>query len=173
MDVILVDEQDKPIGTMGKMEVHEKAILHRAFSIFIFNDKGEILLQKRADNKYHSAGLWTNTCCSHPRPGEDTLDAAQKRLEEEMGFTTSLAKAFAFIYKAPFDNGLTEHEYDHVFTGTYNGAVHPNPQEVSDYCYQSIDVIKRNIDIQPGHFTEWFKIALPKLEQFLAVQQTG
>ena len=173
MDVILVDEQDNPIGTMGKMEVHEKAILHRAFSIFIFNDKGEILLQKRADNKYHSAGLWTNTCCSHPRPGDDTLDAAQKRLAEEMGFTTTLAKAFAFIYKAPFDNGLTEHEYDHVFTGTYTGAVHPNPQEVSDYCYQSIEVIKRNIDRQPGHFTEWFKIALPKLEQFLAVQQTG
>lgn len=173
MDVILVDEQDNPIGTMGKMEVHEKAILHRAFSIFIFNDKGEVLLQKRADNKYHSAGLWTNTCCSHPRPGEDTLGAAQKRLEEEMGFTTSLARAFSFIYKAPFDNGLTEHEYDHVFTGTYNGAIYPNPEEVSDYCYQSIALIKSNIETQPAHFTEWFKIALPKLEQFLALQQTG
>lgn len=170
MDVILVDEQDNAIGSMGKMEVHEKAVLHRAFSIFIFNHKGEVLLQKRADNKYHSAGLWTNTCCSHPRPGEDTLSAAHKRLEEEMGFTTVLSKAFSFIYKAPFDNGLTEHEYDHVFTGTYNGPVHPNPQEVSDYCYQSMSAIKSNIEMQPGHFTEWFKIALPKLEQYLQTQ---
>ncbi len=167
MDVILVDENDNAIGTMGKMEVHEKAILHRAFSIFIFNDKGEMLLQKRADNKYHSAGLWTNTCCSHPRPGEDTLNAARKRLEEEMGFTTTLSKAFSFIYKAPFDNGLTEHEYDHVFIGTHNGAVQPDPHEVSDYCYQSLREIKDNIQMQPGHFTEWFKIALPKLEGYL------
>ncbi len=171
MEVILVDEQDNAIGTMGKMEVHEKAILHRAFSIFIFNKKGEILLQKRAANKYHSAGLWTNTCCSHPRPGEDTLTAAHNRLQEEMGFTTSLSKTFSFIYKAPFDNGLTEHEYDHVFTGTYNGIVQPDPQEVSDYCYQSIEAIKSNIIMQPGNFTEWFKIALPKLEQYFAMQQ--
>lgn len=171
MDVILVDEQDNAIGTMGKMEVHEKAVLHRAFSIFIFNDKGEMLLQKRADNKYHSAGLWTNTCCSHPRPGEDTETAALKRLQEEMGFTTALSKAFSFIYKAPFDNGLTEHEYDHVFTGRYNGLVYPNPQEVSDYCYQPVEAIKDNIKMQPAHFTEWFKIALPKLEQHLQAQQ--
>lgn len=171
MDVILVDEQDNAIGTMGKMEVHEKAVLHRAFSIFIFNDKGEMLLQKRADNKYHSAGLWTNTCCSHPRPGEDTQTAALKRLQEEMGFTTALSKAFSFIYKAPFDNGLTEHEYDHVFTGIYNGLVYPNPQEVSDYCYQPVEAIKDNIKMQPAHFTEWFKIALPRLEQYLKAQQ--
>lgn len=171
MDVILVDEQDNAIGTMGKMEVHEKAVLHRAFSIFIFNDKGEMLLQKRADNKYHSAGLWTNTCCSHPRPGEDTQTAALKRLQEEMGFTTALSKAFSFIYKAPFDNGLTEHEFDHVFTGIYNGLVYPNPQEVSDYCYQPVDTIKDNIKMQPAHFTEWFKIALPRLEQYLKAQQ--
>ncbi len=173
MEVILVDEQDNAIGSMGKMEVHEKAILHRAFSIFIFNKKGEILLQKRAANKYHSGGLWTNTCCSHPRPGEDTLTAAHNRLQEEMGFTTELSKTFSFIYKAPFDNGLTEHEYDHVFTGTYNGIVQPNPQEVSDYCYQSVEAIKSNIIMQPGNFTEWFKIALPKLEQYIAKQQKG
>lgn len=169
MDVILVDEQDNPLGTMGKMEVHEKAILHRAFSIFIFNDKGEMLLQKRADNKYHSAGLWTNACCSHPRPGEDTLEAAQKRLEEEMGFTTALSKVFSFIYKVPFQNGLTEHEYDHVFTGTYNGLIQPDPHEVSDYCYQSLREIRNNIKTHPDHFTEWFKIALPKLEEHLEV----
>ncbi len=168
MDVILVDEHDTPVGTMGKMEVHEKAILHRAFSVFIFNGKGEMLLQKRATNKYHSAGLWTNTCCSHPRPGEETLAAAQKRLEEEMGFSTALAKAFSFVYKAPFDNGLTEYEYDHVFTGIYNGTVQPNPQEVCDYCYQSIGQIKSNIQAHPQNFTEWFKIALPKLEAYLS-----
>src|SRR6188768_1448075 len=123
MDIILVDEQDRPTGTMGKMEVHEKALLHRAFSVFIFNDCGEMLLQQRAVKKYHSAGLWTNACCSHPRPGEDTLLAAQKRLQEELGFTTSLEKAFAFIYKASFENGLTEYEFDHVFTGVYNREV--------------------------------------------------
>lgn len=171
MEVILVDEQDNAIGSMGKMEVHEKALLHRAFSIFIFNKKGELLLQKRAANKYHSAGLWTNTCCSHPRPGEDTSTAAHNRLQQEMGFTTALSKTFSFIYKAPFDNGLTEHEYDHVFTGTYNGVVQPDPQEVSDYCYQPIAAIKSNIILQPGNFTEWFKIALPKLEQYLELQQ--
>ncbi len=173
MDVILVDEQDNAIGTMGKLEVHEKAILHRAFSIFIFNSKAELLLQKRAGNKYHSAGLWTNTCCSHPRPGEDTMEAAQKRLEEEMGFTTPLLKAFSFTYKVSFDNGLTEHEYDHVFVGTYEGVVQPNPNEVSDYYYQSLKEINDNIKMQPAHFTEWFKIALPKLEEYLHMQQTA
>jgi isopentenyl-diphosphate Delta-isomerase len=167
MDVILVDEQDRQTGTMEKMEVHEKAILHRAFSIFIFNDKGEILLQKRAEKKYHSGGLWTNTCCSHPRPGENTMDAANRRLQEEMGFSTPLNKAFTFIYKAPFDNGLTEHEYDHVFVGNFNGPVKPDPDEVEDYCYQSLDGLKQSLQTHPGHFTEWFKIALPKLESWL------
>lgn len=167
MDVILVDEQDNPVGSMGKMEVHEKAILHRAFSVFIFNEKGEILLQQRAVGKYHSAGLWTNTCCSHPRPGEDTMHAAQKRLKEEMGFSTELTKAFSFIYKAPFDNGLTEYEFDHVFTGVYNGTVEPDPNEVSNYRYQSVGTIKNDIGLYPGKFTEWFKIALPKLEAYL------
>jgi len=173
MNVILVDERDEPVGIMEKLEVHQKALLHRAFSIFIFNSKGEMLLHKRAANKYHSGGLWSNACCSHPRPGEDTLTAAHNRLQEEMGFTTELSKTFSFIYKAPFDNGLTEHEYDHVFTGTYNGIVQPNPQEVSDYCYQSVEAIKSNIIMQPGNFTEWFKIALPKLEQYIAKQQKG
>jgi isopentenyl-diphosphate Delta-isomerase len=168
MDVILVDEQDRPTGTMEKMEVHEKAILHRAFSIFIFNDKGEILLQKRAGKKYHSGGLWTNTCCSHPQPGEDTLTAAKKRLREEMGFSTSLNKAFTFIYKAPFENGLTEHEYDHVFTGNFTGLINPDPDEVEDYCYQSLDELKQSLQTHPHHFTEWFKIALPKLEAWLS-----
>ena len=124
--VILVNEQDEQTGVMEKMEAHQKALLHRAFSVFIFNDKGELLLQQRASDKYHSGGLWTNTCCSHPNPDEETITAAQRRLKEEMGFTTKLSKAFDFIYKSEFSNGLTEHEFDHVFTGYYNGEIHPD-----------------------------------------------
>ena len=167
MDVILVDEQDKPTGTMEKMEVHEKALLHRAFSVFIFNDKKEMLLQKRAAKKYHSAGLWTNACCSHPQPGEDTTTAATKRLQEEMGFTTPLQKAFEFIYKAPFENGLTEHEFDHVFIGSYNGEIFPDAEEVSDYCFMSMEEIASTIQSHPGKYTEWFKIAFPKLTEYI------
>ncbi|HMO61348.1 MAG TPA: isopentenyl-diphosphate Delta-isomerase [Ferruginibacter sp.] len=164
--VILVDEQDRELGSMEKIEAHEKALLHRAFSIFIFNAKGEMLLQKRADTKYHSAGLWTNACCSHPAPGQATLAAAQVRLQEEMGFTTTLSKAFTFIYKAPFGNGLTEYEYDHVFTGVYNGNIYPNPEEVSDWRYETIEAIEAGIQQQPAAYTEWFKIAFPKLCQY-------
>jgi isopentenyl-diphosphate delta-isomerase len=167
MDVILVDEHDVPVGTMEKMEVHQKALLHRAFSIFIFNEKGEMLLHKRADRKYHSGGLWTNACCSHPRPGEDTLQAAHIRLQEEMGFDTTLQKAFDFVYKAPFDNGLTEHEFDHVFTGTYAGTIQPNPDEVSDYCYMPVAEIRNSLQSHPRKYTEWFKIAFPKMEAYL------
>ncbi len=167
MDVILVDEHDVPTGTMEKMEVHQKALLHRAFSVFIFNDKGEILLHKRAAKKYHSAGLWTNACCSHPKPGEDTLAAAEVRLQEEMGFNTPLKKAFDFVYKAPFDNGLTEHEFDHVFIGSYEGSIKPNAEEVSDYCFKSVAEIRTSIESHPQKYTEWFKIAFPKMEAYL------
>jgi isopentenyl-diphosphate Delta-isomerase len=168
MDVILVDENDVETGAMEKMEVHQKALLHRAFSVFIFNDKGEMLLQKRAAKKYHSAGLWTNACCSHPKPGEDITVAATKRLREEMGFVTALNKTFTFIYKAPFENGLTEHEYDHVFTGIYNGTIQPDADEVSDYCFQTTDEISNSIQTHPNHFTAWFKIAFPKLMEYIA-----
>ena len=167
MDVILVDEQDRPLGTMGKMEVHEKALLHRAFSVFIFNENGQMLLQKRAAKKYHSANLWTNACCSHPRPGENTLQAAGKRLQEEMGFNTAIKKVFDFTYKAPFDNGLTEHEFDHVFVGKYSGTIRPNPDEVGDYCYMSMEDIKTSIQSHPEKYTIWFKIAFPKVEEYL------
>ena len=163
MDVILVDEQDRPTGTMGKMEVHEKALLHRAFSVFIFNDNREMLLQQRALKKYHSAGLWTNACCSHPKPGEDTMAAAQKRLQEELGFTTPLQKAFEFIYKAFFENGLTEYEFDHVFTGIFNKEIHPDPNEVNDFCFMSLKEIEESITSHPAKYTEWFKIAFPRL----------
>jgi len=167
MNVILVDEQDNPLGVMEKMEAHQKALLHRAFSVFIFNKAGDLLLQKRAAEKYHSAGLWTNTCCSHPMPGEAVEEAALRRLEEEMGFSTPLEKAFAFLYKTGFDNGLTEHEYDHVFTGIYEGGIHPDPDEVSAYRYMPMDELLEWVQRAPGDFTEWFKIALPRLEAHL------
>lgn len=167
MNVILVDEQDNPLGVMEKMEAHQKALLHRAFSVFIFNKAGDLLLQKRAAEKYHSAGLWTNTCCSHPMPGEAVEEAALRRLEEEMGFSTPLEKAFAFLYKTGFDNGLTEHEYDHVFTGIYEGGIHPDPDEVSAYRYIPMDELLEWVQRAPGDFTEWFKIALPRLEAHL------
>jgi isopentenyl-diphosphate delta-isomerase len=168
MQVILVNEKDEAIGSMEKIEAHEKALLHRAFSIFIFNKKGEMLLQKRAATKYHSAGLWTNACCSHPQPGEDLLLSATKRLQEEMGFETTITKAFDFIYNAPFDNGLTEYEFDHVFIGSYDGAVEPNHEEVSDYCYKSMADLKESVVDNSRSYTEWFKIAFPKLETYLA-----
>ena len=167
MDVILVDERDEPIGTMEKMEVHQKALLHRAFSVFVFNSKGEVLLHKRAAKKYHSAGLWTNACCSHPQPGEETLLAAENRLQEEMGINIPLKKAFDFTYKAAFENGLTEYEFDHVFVGMYEGSIFPNAEEVSDHCYKSIEEIKNSIQTHPQKYTEWFKIAFPKVENYL------
>src|ERR1700744_5325733 len=166
--VILVDKNDRMTGTMEKMAVHRAGKLHRAFSVFIFNKKGEMLLQKRAATKYHSAGLWTNACCSHPQPGEDLLQSATKRLQEEMGFEASLTKAFYFIYNVPFDNGLTEHEFDHVFIGSYDGAVEPNHEEVSDYCYKSMADLKESVVDNSRSYTEWFKIAFPKLETYLA-----
>ena len=162
-EVVLVTESDEPIGSMDKMEAHKEAILHRAFSVFIFNSKGEMLLQQRAKNKYHSAGLWTNACCSHPRPGEDILTAATRRLYEELGFTTSLRKAFEFTYRANFENGLTEYEYDHVFVGRFDGKVKPDKNEVSDYCFKSMDDIEIEIQSRGELYTEWFKIAFPKL----------
>jgi isopentenyl-diphosphate delta-isomerase len=162
--VILVNEADQEVGFMEKMEAHEKAVLHRAFSVFIFNEAGEMLLQQRASNKYHSANLWTNTCCSHPKPGELTKNAAHRRLQEEMGFDTPLEKAFDFVYKAPFDNGLTEYEFDHVFIGSYQGNIHPNPLEVKDYAFRTFENINQLIATEPAQFTSWFLIAFPKVK---------
>ncbi len=161
--VILVDEQDMELGVMEKMEVHEKALLHRAFSIFIFNSKGELLLQQRAIDKYHSGGLWTNTCCSHPRPGEDTLASATRRLREEMGFETPLEKVFDFIYKATFDNGLTEYEFDYVFTGYYDGNIEYDIKEVANYLYIPMHQLEILIQQQPDFFTKWLQVAFPKV----------
>ncbi|NCU02751.1 MAG: isopentenyl-diphosphate Delta-isomerase [Chitinophagaceae bacterium] len=166
-EVILVNESDEVIGSMEKMEAHEKALLHRAFSVFLFDKEGNMLLQKRAASKYHSPSLWTNACCSHPMPGEETKDAALRRLKEELGFTTTINKAFHFTYKAVFDNGLTEHEFDHVFVGEYDGNMQLNPEEVSEVCYKPVAVINEEIAHNAGSYTAWFKIALPLLEEWL------
>lgn len=161
--VILVDETDKPIGTMGKLEVHQKGLLHRAFSVFIFNDRNEMLLQKRALTKYHSAGLWTNTCCSHPQPNEDTLEAANRRLKEEMGMSTALTHKTSFIYKTVFGNNLTEHELDHVYVGYSNENPVINPEEADGFKWICTDELKKEIMNSPEKFTSWFKIAIEKL----------
>jgi isopentenyl-diphosphate Delta-isomerase len=165
-DVILVNETDQVIGAMEKIEAHRKGLLHRAFSVFIFNSKGEMLLQQRARNKYHSADLWTNACCSHPAPGESTLKAAEQRLLEEMGFTTPLQKVFQFTYKTEFDNGLTENEYDHVFAGTWDGLIAPQKDEVSDYCFKTMHEIQSSLLTHPQKYTTWFHIAFPQIEQW-------
>ena len=169
-DIILVNEQDEPVGTMEKMEVHRKALLHRAFSIFIFNNRGEMLLQQRSLKKYHSAGLWTNACCSHPKPGEDNLPAAETRLQEEMGFSANLKKIFEFTYRSAFDNGLTEYEFDHVFAGVHDGLIVPDKDEVNDYCYKSLVAIKESLQTHPGKYTTWFAIAFPLIEKWMEEQ---
>ena len=163
----MVDEQDNPKGTMEKMEAHHKGVLHRAFSIFIFNKAGEVLLQQRADSKYHNGGLWTNTCCSHPAPGEDLSNSAVARLQDEMGFTTGIVPAFNFTYKATFQNGLTEHEFDHVFIGYYDGPVNPNPEEVKQAEFCNVNDISKEILENPSKFTVWFRIAFPRVIIFL------
>jgi isopentenyl-diphosphate delta-isomerase len=156
--VILVDKNDNEVGTMEKQEAHVKGLLHRAFSVFIFNDKNELLLQRRAVNKYHSGGLWTNTCCSHPRQNEKTEDAAKRRLLEEMGLRSTLKKQFDFVYKAKLDNNLYEHEFDHVFFGFTNDLPIINPEEVEEYTYKTLEDIGNEMKAIPDKYTEWFKI---------------
>jgi isopentenyl-diphosphate delta-isomerase len=156
--VILVNEKDQEIGLMPKLEAHQKAVLHRAFSVFIFNSENELMLQKRASNKYHSPNLWTNTCCSHQRSGESNIQAGTRRLYEEMGFTTTLNEITSFIYKAPFDNGLTEHELDHIMVGYYNEDPVINSDEVEDWKWMKIEDVKNDISLNPDLYTAWFKI---------------
>ena len=160
--VILVNENDEQIGLMEKIEAHEKALLHRAFSVFVYNDKGEVMLQQRALSKYHSPGLWTNTCCSHQREGESNVDAGKRRLMEEMGFTTDLEESISFIYKAPFDNGLSEHEYDYILIGKYNDQPNLNPDEVAAWKWMSLEDIQKDIKENPEIYTAWFKIIFDK-----------
>ncbi len=165
--VILVNERDEKIGLMAKQEAHEKAQLHRAFSVFIFNNNKELMLQQRALDKYHSPGLWTNTCCSHQRDGESNIEAGKRRLQEEMGFVTELKETISFIYKAPFDNGLTEHEFDHILTGHFSGMPNPNPAEVANWKWMSIPDIKKDIELNPQSYTAWFKIIFDKYQEHI------
>lgn len=162
--VILVDENDQQIGLMEKMEAHEKGLLHRAFSVFIFNDENQLLLQQRAKDKYHSGGLWTNTCCSHPREGESLLDAGKRRLHEEMGFSCPIETVFSFIYKAELDNNLIEHELDHVLIGNYNEAPKPNPDEVMDWKYVDLEWVVEDIKANPENYTAWFRIVFDNVK---------
>ncbi len=164
--VILVNESDEVLGTMEKMEAHEKGLLHRAFSVFIFNSKGQMLLQQRSAHKYHGALLWSNACCSHPYLDEDVETAAQRRLMEELGFGIPLQKLFCFTYKAEVENGLMEHEYDHVFAGEYEGPFNINSMEVAAVRYDAIADIKYALQTEPANFTTWFHIAFPLIEQW-------
>ena len=165
--VILVDENDQQIGLMEKIEAHEKALLHRAFSVFVLNSKNELMLQRRALHKYHSPGLWTNTCCSHQRDGETTMDAGLRRLQEEMGFVTPLQEKFSFIYKAEFDNGLTEHEYDHVLLGHFENEPIINPDEVAEWKWMPILEVQNDIENNPEDYTPWFRIIFEKFYENL------
>ena len=167
--VILVNENDEKIGLMAKQEAHEKGVLHRAFSVFVFNDKNELMLQQRAMHKYHSPGLWTNTCCSHQRDGESSIEAGKRRLYEEMGFTINLKETTSFIYKAPFDNGLTEHELDHILIGNFEGIPTINKEEVASWKWMELEEAKKDIETNPEIYTAWFKIIFDKFYQHLLV----
>ena len=165
--VILVSEVDEQLGLMAKMEAHEKGVLHRAFSVFVFNKKGELLLQQRALDKYHSPGLWTNTCCSHQRDGESNIEAGKRRLQEEMGFNCDLKELFWFVYKASFDNGLTEHELDHVMIGHYEDDPVVNLEEAAAFKWMPMEDVKKDMQVQPELYTEWFKIIFNEYDQRL------
>lgn len=166
-EVILVNQSDQPLGIMPKLEAHQKGVLHRAFSVFVLNNENQVMLQQRASQKYHSPLLWTNTCCSHQRNGESNIEAGTRRLSEEMGFRTELKELFHFIYKAPFDNGLTEHELDHVMIGYYNDLPIINSDEVNDWKWMAIEDIKNDIAINPDIYTVWFKIIFEEFYHFL------
>ncbi|GEM_PF-15273 len=160
--VILVDSQDRPLGLMPKMEAHRRGLLHRAFSVFVFNSRGQLLLQQRAAGKYHSPGLWTNTVCSHQRDGENSVKAGRRRLHEEMGFTTDLREIFSFVYRAEFDNGLTEHEFDHVLIGRFDGTPRPDPSEVGGYRWVYLSDLLKDLHEHPENYTAWFRIIFEK-----------
>lgn len=170
-EVILVNEEDEVIGTMEKLRAHQEGVLHRAFSVFIFNSEGKMLIHRRALDKYHSGGLWTNTCCSHPAPGEDTLTSALRRLQEEMGLACSIKKLFDFTYRAEVGHGLTEYEFDHVFAGVCNDAPKPDPTEVCDWKWVHLEAVKAEIQLHPEHFTAWFRIVIPMLEKSIYEKQ--
>ena len=167
-EIILVDEKDNETGSMEKLKAHENGgTLHRAFSIFVFNSGGKMLVQKRAAGKYHCAGLWTNTCCSHQNPGETLEEAVHRKLKQEMGFDTELREILKFIYRAEFDNGLTEHELDHVFVGIHDGEVSPVPEEAEDYKWADVKQLREDVSRNPEKYTPWFKIVLDRVMEWL------
>jgi len=161
--VILVDRDDREIGTMEKLDAHRRGLLHRAVSAFLIDPDGRHLLQRRADHKYHSAGLWSNTCCSHPFPGESAADAVSRRLREEMGVTVPLRPLLRYTYRAELENGLIEHELDHVFVGSFAGIPSPNPGEVSEWRWIAPDALDAEMALAPGNFTAWFRLLLPEV----------
>ncbi|MCD4772553.1 MAG: isopentenyl-diphosphate Delta-isomerase [Bacteroidales bacterium] len=163
-EVVLVDKNDNPLGTMEKMQAHKMGVLHRAFSVFIYNSKGKMMIHRRALSKYHSSGLWTNACCSHPRINETVEEAAHRRLMEEMGFDCELKEELSFLYKADVGDGLIEHEFDHVFVGEFNGKPEINPDEVAEWKFINSKILKEEIKNHPAKFTEWFKIAFKKMD---------
>lgn len=163
-EVILVDEHDREVGTMEKLEAHQKGLLHRAFSILVFNSKGELMLQQRAIHKYHSGGLWTNTCCSHPRPGETAIAAGKRKLIQEMGFDCELTYSHKFIYKVELDNNLIEHEWDHVLVGHYNDKPEINTSEAMNWKFMALDALQKDVAENPRHYTQWFKMILQQPE---------
>ena len=168
--MILLNTEDRDIVTCEKMEAHHEGMLHRAFSVFVFDREGRMLLQQRAKHKYHSGGLWTNACCSHPQPVEETLLSAKRRLREELGFDTEIEKAFDFVYRAEFENGLIEHEFDHVFAGEYNGEIDFNRDEVMDIAYKTVEQIHNQLRTEPEKYTPWFHLAFPKIEVWWAAR---
>jgi len=158
--VILVDERDREVGSSEKLRAHLTGALHRAFSVFVFDGEGRLLLQKRASGKYHSGGLWSNTACGHPRPGEATAAAARRRLREEMNFDCELREEFSFLYRAELEGGLVEHEYDHVFAGTFAGRPSPDPAEVEDWEWVAIEELRRGVGLEPARYSRWLRIVL-------------
>ena len=164
-EVILVDENDRQTGTEEKITAHKEGKLHRSFSVFVFNSEGMLLLQQRASSKYHSGGLWSNTCCSHPRPGEEVLDAARRRLKEEMGFDCPLTELFTFTYEVKFSNGLSEHEFDHVLTGRFDGTPKPNPEEADSFRWTDADSLMKGVERNPDNYTYWLKAALGRFPE--------
>jgi isopentenyl-diphosphate delta-isomerase len=162
--VVLVDEKDREVGTMDKMEAHQKGLLHRAFSILLFNSNRELLLQKRSKKKYHSGGLWTNTCCSHPLPNESLADATRRKLLQEMGINTELKFAFKFIYQTELDHKLIEHEFDHIFVGTFDGEPLANRDEVEEWKFVNMASLKKDIDLHPERYTYWFRLIINRPE---------
>ena len=171
-EVVLINSNDEAIGTMEKIQAHREGLLHRAFSVLILNDIGEMLIHQRAPEKYHSGGVWSNACCGHPRPGETSQQAAERRLHEEMGFTVPLKKLYHFIYKTDLGNGLTEHEFDHVYLGVYNDIPVPNPNEVAAWRYVSIDRLQQELKMQPEQFSFWFRLIMSEFPLRYTALQT-